>query len=363
MRKILTSLAALIVLAAVGCAPRPGSQIGTARKADYAIVRIFYATDRNPTGNLEPAGFYGTGRAQDGNLLLGTCEVSIPRDHRMGELEEPSIWRLEFREDPEKHIVLLKVEQQGYEQFYNLLSARVQESSRKEALVFIHGFNVSFEDAARRTAQLSYDLGFDGAPILYSWPSEGRLLRYTVDETNVKWTASHLRRFLHDVAKKSNATKIHLVAHSMGNRALTRVLESLAAEFSSIPKPRFSQVILMAPDIDADVFAQLAQRMQRIAERVTLYASSNDQALKASKEIHGYRRAGESGDAITVILGIDTIDVSSVDTSLLGHSYYAERRSVLSDMFTLIRDGTPPSERFGLVRVPLGSYFYYKFVP
>jgi esterase/lipase superfamily enzyme len=45
----------------------------------------------------------------------------------------------------------------------------------------VHGFNVSFENALRRTAQIAYDLDFDGAPFLFSWPSRDSLLSYASD--------------------------------------------------------------------------------------------------------------------------------------------------------------------------------------
>jgi len=49
---------------------------------------------------------------------------------------------------------------------------------------------------------------------------------------------------------------------------------------------------------------------------------------------------------LVVVPGVETIDASHVDTSLLGHSYFAETRSVLSDMFYLIRTGRGLDMRF-----------------
>jgi esterase/lipase superfamily enzyme len=102
-------------------------------------------------------------------LKFGMCEVSIPGGdrHNIGRLEAPSVWRLEFREDPAKHIVLLGVRPQSKIEFFEAVQTRVNDSAAKDAFVFVHGYNVSFEDAARRTGQLAYDLQFDGAPILY----------------------------------------------------------------------------------------------------------------------------------------------------------------------------------------------------
>ncbi|HLA85496.1 MAG TPA: alpha/beta hydrolase, partial [Thermoguttaceae bacterium] len=303
---------------------------------------------------------YGNGR---GELELGVCEVSIPRAHQVGELESPSIFKLEFNEDPEKHVVLMKVERQEPDDFYDQLRRRMDESERREAFVFVHGYNVTFENAARRTAQLAHDLHFDGAPIFYSWPSQGGLLKYTVDETNVAWTVPHLRQFLFEVAKKTGSKRIHLIAHSMGNRALTAALAQLSTERNADGGPLFHEVLLTAPDIDADVFRRdIAPEIVKAAKHVTLYASSHDAALVASKKVHGYPRAGESGDNILVISNIDTIDVSDVDTSLVGHSYYGDSDTVLVDMAQLLHEEKPPDLRSRLRTKMLGAMRYWVFL-
>ena len=182
---------------------------------------------------------YGGGR---GELELGACEVSVPKDHQVGELESPSVLRLEFREDPERHVVLLGVHPEPAAEFYANLQACIAKSTGKEALVFIHGYNMGFETAVRRTAQIAYDLKFDGAPIVYSWPSQEGLLSYTVDETNVAWTVPHLKDFLLGVARQSGAKSVHLIAHSMGNRALTdgapRTGDGTEGRLSAVPRGR-----------------------------------------------------------------------------------------------------------------------------
>lgn len=292
----------------------------------------------------KPGVAYGGER---GKLEVGVCEVSIPPRHEVGELEAPSIIRLEIREDPTKHVVLLGSYPQDAAEFYEQLRNRVSQSPRKDAFVFVHGFNVSFEDAARRTAQMAHDLKFEGAPIFYSWPSQAQLTAYTIDENNVEWTVPHLREFLLDVAQQSGAESICLVAHSMGNRALTKALHGLSYR---IERPIFREVVLTAPDIDADVFRRdLAPQIVRTAHRVTLYASSNDEALRVSKQIHGAPRAGDSGALLVVMPGIETIDVSGIDTSLLGHSYYGSNGTVLSDLIGLLKHGMPAAQRSWLM--------------
>jgi esterase/lipase superfamily enzyme len=210
---------------------------------------------------------------------------------------------------------------------------------------------------------MSYDLGFDGAPVFYSWPSQGTFKGYPVDETNIEWTQANLQRFLDDFAHRTDAQNIYLIAHSMGNRALSRAFAGLLAQNPAI-RQKFRAVILAAPDIDAEVFKRdIAPQIVGTNPVVTLYGSSADMALKASKEFHKYPRLGDTGAGLVVLPGMETIDATAVDTSFLGHSYVSENRSVLSDIFYLIRDGKPAEQRFGLKPKGTPPQRYWVFEP
>ena len=101
------------------------------------------------------------------------------------------------------------------------------------------------------------------------------------------------------------------------------------------------------PDVDADLFRrELAPRLATVGRNVTLYASSDDEALKVSKQLHGgYPRAGESGPSLVITPYIETVDVSGIDLSLLGHSYYGDNQSILRDLFGIVRQRMSASER------------------
>ena len=326
---------------------------------NYAVIRTFFATDRNLTGKTKPEEMFGVDRS---SLTYGACDVSIPRDHRMGEVESPSVLRLEFHEDPAKHVVLLSTAISSKDKFFGDMATRVRANPTKSAFLFVHGYNVSFEDAARRTAQISYDLAFDGASVFYSWPSQGTTSAYMIDEQNIEWAQSNLRGFLDDFFASSDAQSVYLIAHSMGNRALTRAVASILTDKPAI-RDRLKEVILAAPDIDADVFKRdIIPALTTAGRTVTLYASSGDLALAASKKVHGYQRAGDTGQGLVVTAGVETIDATGMDTSLLGHSYFAETRSILGDMFYLVRNGQRADERFGLrpVDTQAGRYWVFK---
>jgi esterase/lipase superfamily enzyme len=322
-------------------------------------IRVYYVTDRKFGSQTDVKQMYTAERSQNGVLSYGTCVVTIPRSHVLGSLEEPGLF--EFSEDSTKHVILQKVAVTGDQDFYDMARARLRTADRKDAFVFIHGYNTTFHDAARRTAQIAYDLKFDGVPMFYSWPSQGKVSQYLVDETNAEWTIPHLVAFLREIRAKTGARKIHLIAHSMGARALTRALKELDSDKPA--STRFNQIVLAAPDIDAETFAPMAKAINHAGDRITMYASSRDRAIKISKSVHGYPRAGESGGDLVVVPGVDTIDATSLSTDFFSHSYFSGR-TVLADLFVLIRFDTSPSGRFALYpEANTGFALYWKLHP
>lgn len=346
---------------------RPASGDGLARDAQgnllYNVVRVHYATNRKETSPFAPPDTrFGGGR---GPLSYGVALVTIPRSHRVGLLEAPSILRLEFKPDPTRHVVLTSLQSLSHEAWRAELAKRASTLGNAGILVFIHGYNVAFHDAARRAGQLSHDLGFAGPTVLFSWPSQGGLVDYTVDEQSAEWSIPDMKEVLASLGTIALNTPVYVIAHSMGNRVLARGFKALVAE-DARKLAAFRQIVLAAPDIDADVFRrEIGPAILDKGPRVTLYASSNDKALIASRKVHGgYKRLGESGDGIVVMNGLDTVDASSVSTEFLGHSYFGDSSTVMSDLIYVIQKSLPPQERtrFALepVRAAFGQYWRFK---
>jgi esterase/lipase superfamily enzyme len=284
----------------------------------------------------------------------------------MGHLESPQWLHFQFQTDPSKHVLIQELSPLGGESiFMERVKGALAENSVNDALVFIHGFDVDFASAIRRTAQITYDLGFRGVPLAYVWPSQAVFspIAYVRDSNASDVTVPHLRSFLLSLAAHSGATTIHIIAHSMGNKALARALERIAIDPDIAPKPVFGEIMLCAPDIDENVMKDVAQRFARIARRITLYASQNDRALIAAHTYARSRRAGEGGRDILVLPGVDSIEVSKVDTNLIGHFYYGDNRSVLSDMFYLMKLDQAPSDRFAMTLHQRGGDHYWEFTP
>jgi esterase/lipase superfamily enzyme len=213
------------------------------------------------------------------------------------------------------------------------------------ALVYLHGFNVTFQEAAVRAAQMSVDLKVRGATAFYSWPARGGgIPTYAADGTCIEASERAITEFLVDFATNCGAPKVHVVAHSMGNRGLLRALQRIAANAETQGRVRFGQIFLAAPDIDRRLFLDLAHLYSEHAERTTLYASNADFAVHLSAILHLAPRAGYFSP-YTVAPDIDTVAVPDFDVDLLGHSYFAQAEALLYDMSELITHGTPPGQR------------------
>jgi esterase/lipase superfamily enzyme len=237
----------------------------------------------------------------------------------------------------------------------------VASSDEKEEFIFIHGFNSSFTDAAKRTAQLAHDIGFKGVPIFYSWPSRGKAtpFAYTADEDAVQWTVPHFKSFLYNVIKQTGAKKVHLVCHSMGIRALGNVMQSIQQDFKDVV---FDQIIIAAPDISVDIFKRdIAQHFRGVAKRMTIYVSANDRALRLSRNIHHDIRLGEIDN---IIRGFETVDATNLKSSdFFDHAYFDQSRPVLTDISLLFQRNIPPTDtarnltEMGIVN---GNYWIFK---
>lgn len=212
--------------------------------------------------------------------------------------------------------------------------------------MYIHGFNVSFEDAARRTAQMAYDLKFNGAPVFYSWPTHGgKPYKYVNAKDNISWSKENIKRFLKDFVEKSTAENIYLIGHSMGTRGLTEAYVELIKEHPEL-RFRFREIILAAPDIDVQIFKRDIAPALKQTNNTTIYASSEDVALMLSSMVHMQAsRLGDSREGIHVFPGIESIDATNVKTDFLEHSYYGDSESVVADIQELIATGKRAGKR------------------
>jgi esterase/lipase superfamily enzyme len=312
--------------------------------------------------------WFGTNRRRDGGRFLGErsvdvsfgrCRLFVPEDRVMGSLGRGLFGRI-FCGD--NRVKLKETDILSEREFWSLLANDVNSlgATERQGLIFLHGYNTKFEDAALRTAQLKVDLAHKGPAGFFSWPSLGSAAGYAGDEAAIEASEPAIQDFLVDFALRSGADAVHIIAHSMGNRGLLRAMNAIAKAATSASHVRFGQVFLAAPDVDSHLFQNLAAAYRQLSTRATLYVTNNDKAIGLSRRLHYFARVGLA-PPIAVVQGIDTIDASHVNLGLLGHSYAAEVRPVLSDIHRLMQGDTAPDQRFGLRRALGGKANYWKF--
>ena len=221
-------------------------------------------------------------------------------------------------------------------------------SRSRAVLVYIHGYRTSFAEAAARAGQLHADVGASGATVFFAWPSKGRGGSYLADGDAVQTAEDQLYELLIYLQRMAVVDKVHILAHSMGSRAIVRVIRR-AADRQALDGLKVGQLLFAAPDVDVHSFAAAVASFEAVADGTTVYMSKRDKALRGSGILHEGERAGfdftpSPGSSIW------TVDTGNVDSSLLGHGYYSSSVRVLQHFNHLLTTGDPSSS-WGAVEV------------
>jgi esterase/lipase superfamily enzyme len=301
-------------------------------------IGFYFATCRKATS--EEDGWFGAERAPENTY--GAAAVHVPPERKFGSLKRPfklSVFSLkiyEQKENPSKHFMVEQVEAVSLEDWRQSVS----EQPGNEALIFVHGFNTTFEDSVFRAGQIFWDLKYDGVRVLFSWASAGEVRDYVYDQGSALVGATHFRTLLNELAV-SGITDVKIIAHSMGNYML---VDALHGHMDELGSASIKELMMAAPDVDQDHFIDRMPALCEAIPGLTLYASKYDKALLASMELAGgVARAGYvTGQGPVLVEGIDTIDVSEIGEEIfgLGHGAFASRPSVLNDIALIINSGS-----------------------
>lgn len=328
------------------------------------LGHLLFATNRNlldDTKFIYNSSRYGT---EPSELRTGSTFLHIPVEaHEMGRLEQPGRGE---DPDPKKHFIVSSLYESPEKEFYKKeIHDRIGYGSR-DILLYVHGFNNDMNFASLRFMQLVHDLRFQGLPIAFIWPSEGSgtVSAYKRDEQRAAMSAAPLADFLVQMveqhAKAKVPGKIHLLAHSMGNRVLLNALhlarDRISRNFGDAYKP-FSNVMLVAADVDIVDFNALIPSTVELSDAVWNYHCAEDKALMFSRGLHVAKRLGEQA---VFERGVIDIDARKANTGLIGHDYYVTHTPLLYDIAMLIR-GTPLADRVTIKRKVTNGLFEYVF--
>lgn len=232
----------------------------------------------------------------------------------------------------------------------------------ERSLLFVHGYNNSFEDAVKRAAQIAAASDYPGYIYVFSWPSQGRYTSYAADMDYAEQGEVDLITFMKMILSTGVETKLDIIAHSMGSQILLRSLDGIKPMFDNRVGPansgrvRLGQVIFAAPDVSTIVFNRKAARLLTFAERVTVYASANDGALDLSGWLRGsIQRVGAIGVSMqpAIVPGVHMIDVTGklIPRYLVkryynrSHNTFAYDPDVLDDIKLILTQSAGSSAR------------------
>lgn len=359
-------------------------EANAAAKVD--CVRVWYGTNRDltlgePTGIADTTDVLeGTG-TNSGILQLGRADVWLPKlTEEGGTRTRGSTPHVQgtVPSDQSKltdYVFLTRITTGGKESFTATLQDAIYYDGSDAILLFVHGFNVKFDEALVRTAQLSTDLSrndaYDvGIPVLYSWPSAGEVSYddYQGDRDRSLDSAEHLEAFLDLITEDIDVQRINIIAHSMGNRVLTKALEDFASDYL-IEHDRDDlefRILLVAADVERDVFDEANGVFDNLDANVTIYTSDTDRALHVSEIVNQKARLGDTDTDkpyIRTHQNYQTIDATAVTTELfgIGHNYYSDNPTILWDMMCTIGETRPQDRALEIARyggLPDGDEYY-----
>jgi len=231
--------------------------------------------------------------------------------------------------------------------FWPRLEEAIAAGSTRSVVVFVHGYSNSFSRTCRMAAEMQRLLAGRATVLMFSWPSDGNPAKYVSDQADLEWSVPLLANTLQGLADRVGPSSIQLLAHSLGSRGVIQALQRMAAE--GAPAPVIGRLVFLAPDYDAMSFIELLPILEPFTEGISLYASENDAPLRVSEELNGYPRLGQAGEHLTVIPGVETIDVTPGGRyQILGHEYFFYHPRVAADLVALLTTGAGAGDRVGL---------------
>jgi esterase/lipase superfamily enzyme len=286
---------------------------------------LLVATNRKPVSGGAESPWFGSERAQ---LSVGRAKLIAPAQ---GRFTLSSVGLDDWRID--------KVD----------LAPRLRElipqaPAPRDLLMYVHGYNNTFEYSAITAAQLSDEIKFKGETMVFSWPSKGTLFDYGYDRESAMWSRDALEQVFARLIENPNVGRIHVVAHSIGTMVTMEALRQ-SYVLRGIPLiQRLGAVVFASPDIDMDVFKSTVARVRPLASKITIVAATNDRALAVSGWMAGgIKRVGAADKEELTRLGLRVIDASQQGWGVINHDLFLSNSHVRQVIRRAI-DGQPMDE-------------------
>jgi esterase/lipase superfamily enzyme len=285
--RLLTAAAIASAIFCCGCSGRLAQgtlvPVAQAETEGISLVPVLVATKRSRS-TIDAGEMFDSGRAED--MSYASVTVSIPPDvtRRTGEVQ----WPISLPGDPRQSFVTVSANFLDKRSFVSDLSAAAKRNERGKVLIFVHGFNNRFDQAVYRFAQITHDSRAPAIPVLFSWPSRGvvGLRAYQDDLESANDSRDAIEQLLDTIGGNANVREVTILCHSMGCLPTLAALHSNALHSGKIGN-KVKNVMLVAPDVDINLFRRQMREMGSARPRFALFVSQDDLALKLSSSIWG----------------------------------------------------------------------------
>ena len=311
------------VLCVAACEPRGAISVMPEAASIGTVETVFVGTRRSP----DPKDSRDFGFDRSPVTRYARIDIAVPPDRMPGNIAWPRKGRAA---NPTTEFVAVRdVDFTSAADFRSDLSkALVRKGGRRDAVVFVHGFNNNFAEGVVRLAQLGHDLGLSDTLVHYSWPSRANPLGYAYDRDSVLFARRGLNDLFHEV-DAAGARDILIVAHSLGAALTMEALQQMAIARDPILRNRISGIALISPDVDIDLFRDQMATIGKLPAPVVIFTSRKDKALSLAARLTGERaRLGNITDVgVLADLNVTVVDTSAFSTG--GGHFNAARSPAL----------------------------------
>jgi esterase/lipase superfamily enzyme len=305
----LSSTACVLTLGGCADLTAPGARFDASGLALNPVLLV--ATTRKPVNGARARPWFGPERASA--MSVARAKLAPPAEGRFS-LTSVGLddWRLDAIE---------LVAQVG-----DLIGPA---TSARDVLIYVHGFDQTFEAAALDAVRLSDAIRFRGETMVFAWPSRAKLLDYAYDRESAMWSRDALQQVVEALMASPNVGRIHIAAHSIGTMVTMEALRQLYASHGDASAGRIGAVVLASPDVDMDVFASSVERIGALAPNILVITATNDRALALSRWIAGgITRVGAAEKARLTKLGLRVVDASQEGWGIVNHDLFLSNSHV-----------------------------------
>jgi esterase/lipase superfamily enzyme len=317
-------------------------------------VRVLYATSRAPA----PAGAEGNYTARRGDSVrLGLAHVGLGepgwtfddlvQSDRTSTVDTPRPARVASVQE------FGRMGDDADREFLAAIDSQVEASRTGEAVLYVPGYRVGFDNVMTLMGAWGHYLGRSSAVVAFSWPTGTRAWNYVIDCPRARADIPDIERLVRMIGERSKARRLNLIAFSCGSPLLAEALVQLRGRYPEDDRDalqrrfRIANVVFVAADIDLTTFARSqVPALTDIARRTQVYVSEDDAALKFAGLLAGASRLGRPRlgeltreDLETLasnerLIGIDVAGVYGAHelSGMRGHGYWVANNRVSTDV-------------------------------